>query len=62
MTTYHHYSLGRPPIERPRAKTMEEVQAQIDGFLRKHPIPENIEKTRRLDAILFQRKLDKAAP
>jgi hypothetical protein len=56
MSIYHHYGAGKPPIERPDAQTMEELQAQVDGFLRKHPIPEDLEKTKRIDAILLKAK------
>ena len=59
MSIYHHYGAGKPPIERPDAQTMEELQAQIDGFLRKHPIPEDLEKTKRIDAILWERRFKK---
>ena len=40
-----------------RATDMDDLQRQIDGFLAKHPIPEDFEKTRRLEAILMRRKL-----
>lgn len=59
MSVYHHYARGLAPVERPNAQTMEELQAQIDGFLAKHPIPEDAEKTKRIDAILLERKLKK---
>ena len=59
MSIYHHYGANRPPIQRPSPTTMAEVQAQIDGFLRKHPIPEDLEKTKRIDAILWDRKYRK---
>ncbi len=59
MSVYHHYARGLAPVERPNAQTMEELQAQIDGFLAKHPIPEDREKTKRIDAILLERKLNK---
>lgn len=36
---------------------MDDLQRQVDGFLAKHPIPEDLEKTRRLEAILLRRKL-----
>lgn len=56
MSTFHHYAAGKPPIERPSPKTMEEVQAQVDAFLRMYPIPEDLEATRRIDAILTEQK------
>jgi hypothetical protein len=59
MSTYENYAAGKPPIERPNAQTMEELQAQIDGFLRKHPIKEDPAMTARIDRILLERKLKK---
>lgn len=59
MSVYHHYARGLAPVERPDAQTMEELQAQIDGFLAKHPIPEDPAMTKRIDAILLERKLKK---
>ena len=59
MSVYHHYQIGAEPIERPNAQTIEELQAQIDGFLRKHPIPEDPAMTARIDRILLERKLKK---
>ena len=56
MSTFHHYAAGKAPVERPDAKDMDELQAQVDAFLRMYPIPEDLEKTRRIDAILLKAK------
>jgi hypothetical protein len=48
---------GAPIRLRPPAADMDDLQRQIDGFLARHPIPEDLEKTRRLEAILLKRKL-----
>jgi len=45
------------PFITARATDMDDLQRQVDGFLAKHPIPEDLEKTRRLEAILLRRKL-----
>ena len=52
MSTFHHYASGKAPVERPDPKTIEEFHAQAAAFLAKYPIPEDKEKTRRIDDIL----------
>jgi hypothetical protein len=57
MSTFHHYAAGKPPVERPDARDMDELQAQVDAFLRMYPIPEDPAMTKRIDAILLAQKL-----
>ena len=49
MSTFHHYAAGKPPVERPDARDMDELQAQVD----------DLEKTKRIDAILWERRFKK---
>lgn len=48
---------GGPVHVRPRAVDIDDLQRQIDGFLARHPIPEDRDKTRRIDAILLRRRI-----
>lgn len=58
LTAAQYQSAPDRPIQTaPAASDMDDLQRQIDGFLARHPIPEDLEKTRRLEAILQRRKL-----
>ena len=58
LTAAQYQSAPDRPIQTaPPAADMDDLQRQIDGFLAKHPIPEDLEKTRRLEAVLQRRKL-----
>ena len=62
LTAAQYQAAPDAPIRlRPPAADMDDLQRQIDGFLAKHPIPEDLEKTRRLEAILLRRKLQRKA-
>lgn len=58
MSTYENRDTGEI-IEFRTARDEADLQAMVDRFHAKHPIPEDVEKTRRIDAILLARKLKK---
>ena len=56
MSTYENRETGETVTFR-TARDEADLQAMVDRFLAKHPIPEDPEKTARIDAILLERKL-----
>ena len=54
-SVYENFETGEV-IQFHQPRDLADLQAIVDRFLARHPIPEDVEKTRRIDAILERRR------